>query len=97
MVGGDGFDQACDGEGVADASFAADQMQPASLARKRDRELYQCRDTRTIDLWDFVQIDDDPARALGNEILHEGAKVFAGIADGQTTMDVDIVDTVGFA
>ena len=32
FVGGDGFDQAGDGEGVADAAFAADEVQASALA-----------------------------------------------------------------
>lgn len=55
--GGDGFDEAGDGEGVADAALAADEAQDAAFAGELDGDAYQGGDARAVNLWDAVQDD----------------------------------------
>ncbi len=97
FVGGDGFDEARDRERVADAALAADEVQPAALAGEGDGKLYDCGNSRAVDLRNFVQVHDHFARALGHQLMHEGAQMLAGIADGQPSQHVHVVDAVGCA
>src|SRR6202047_5654644 len=61
--GGDGFDEAGDGEGVADATLAADQAEHAAFAGELDGDAHQRGDAGAVDLRDTVQEDDNFLRA----------------------------------
>ena len=55
--GGDGFDEASDGEGVANAAGTADEAENSAFACELDGDAYQGGDARAVDLWDAVQDD----------------------------------------
>jgi len=95
--GGDSFDEARDGEGVADASWATDEVKAAAFARERNGKLDKGRDARAVDLRDIVEVDNHFARTLIEEILSELAEVLAGLADGEAAVDVKVVNAAGFA
>lgn len=97
IEGGDGFDEARDGKGVADAAGATDEVQPAALAGEGNGEFDEGRDAGAIDLWNIVEVDDQLPRTLLQEILGEVIEVLAGLADGEPAVDLKIMDTVGFA
>src|SRR5260370_25867626 len=61
--GGDGCDEAGDGEGVADAAVAADQAEHAAFAGELDGDAHQRGDAGTVDLRDAVQDDGNFLRA----------------------------------
>ena len=61
--GGDGFDEAGDGEGVADAALAADQAQDAAFTGQLDGDAHQGGDAGAVNLRDAVQDDDHFFRA----------------------------------
>src|SRR5947209_4925194 len=84
--GGDGFDEAGDGEGVADAPRAADQAQHAAFARELDGDSNERGKARTIDLRRAVEADDDLANALLDDRLQGAVELFAGFADGEPAM-----------
>lgn len=94
---GDGFDQARDREGVADAAGATNEMKAAAFARQRNGKFNEGGDARAVDLRDIVEIDNHLARTLIEEILGELAQVFAGLTDGKTAVDVKVVNAAGFA
>src|ERR1700737_4462197 len=91
-----GFDQAGNGEGVADAALSANQVKRATLPGERDGNTHQRRNPGTINLWNSVQVDDDVARAF----LHHGHRliiqVIARIANGKPAVNRDKIDAVGF-
>ncbi len=57
--GGDGLDEACNGEGVADTALAADQAEHAAFACELDGDAHERGDTGAVDLRDAVQDDDN--------------------------------------
>ena len=94
VEGRDGFDQARDGESVADAAGLADEMKRAAFARERNRNAYQRGDAGAVDLRDAVQIDDDLATGFVEDGLQRRGELIAGFADGEAAMHVKNVDTV---
>jgi hypothetical protein len=97
VEGGDSFDEAGDGEGVADAALAADEVESPALAGERDGELYQRGDAGAVDLGDVVEIDDDFARPALNQVLREVVQMFTGFADGEASVYLKVVDATVFA
>ena len=69
FVGGDGFDETGDGEGVADAAFAADQMESAALARERNGKFHERGDAGAVDLGNIVEVDDHFAGAARRRVF----------------------------
>jgi hypothetical protein len=94
---GDGFDQAGDGEGIADTAMAADEVEPAAFASKRDGDTDERRDAGAIDLGDAVEVDDDLASALLHHRVSMVIEMVAGVADGEAAVDSDKMDAGGFA
>src|SRR5208283_2198057 len=94
--GGDGFDEASDREGVADAALAYHEVQTAAEARQGDGEFHHDRDAGAVNLRNVVKVDDDFAGALLDQILHKFEQALAGIADGEAAMHANIVDSGSF-
>ena len=69
--GGNGFDEAGHGEGVAHAALADDEVQAAAEARQGDGKFHEDGDAGTVNLGNVVEVDDDFAGALLHQILHE--------------------------
>ena len=72
-------------------------MEAATLAGEGDGQLDQGRDAGAIDLRNVVEVDDDFAGTLLNELVGEIVEVFARLADGQAALDLKIMDPGGFA
>src|SRR6266478_6691803 len=97
VEGGNGFDEAGDGEGVADASGAADEMQRAFFAGQADGDAHERGDAGAIDLRDAVEIDDDLACAASNDGLQGVGELLARLADCEAAVDFEHIDAVGLA
>ena len=87
--GGDGLDEAGDGEGVADAAGAADQAQHAAFTGELNRDAHQRRDARAVNLGDAVQVDDDFFGAFLDDGLKRRVELVAGLSDGEAAMDFE--------
>lgn len=94
---GDGFDEACDGEGVANPARAADEVETTTVAGKGDGEFHQRRNAGAIDLRNIVEIDDHFRGAALQEVLGEVIEMFAGLADGKPAVNLKVMDSGGFA
>src|SRR5882762_7669858 len=86
---GDGFDEAGDGEGVADAARAADQAQHAAFPGELNRDSHQRGDAGAVDLGNAIQDDDDFLRALLDDGLKSRVELIAGLSDGEAAMDFE--------
>jgi len=92
LEGGDRFDQARDGEGIADTALAADEVQSAALAGERNGKLHKSGNSGAIDLGNVMQVDDQLSRATLHQILSELRQMFAGLADREASVDLKVVD-----
>src|SRR5712664_2685295 len=87
--GGDGFDEACDGEGVADAALAADQAEHAAFAGELDGDAHERGDAGAVDLRDAVQEDDDFLRATFDHGFESVVEQLGRLADGEPAVDFE--------
>src|SRR5271170_6806186 len=87
--GRDGVYQARDGERIADAAGAADEMQGAFFAGHADGDADERGDAGAIDLRDVIQDDHNFVNAAANDGVESFMKLLGGFADGQTAADVD--------
>ena len=97
VEGRDGFDEARDGEGVANAAGTADEVEPAALARQRNGELHEGRDAGTVNLRDVVQVDNHLPGTPRQQVLGEIAEVFTGFTDGETAVYTKVMNAARFA
>jgi hypothetical protein len=97
IEGGDGFDEAGDGEGVADAAVAADEMQRAVFPGQPNGDAHERRNARAVDLRDAIETDDDLACTAPDDRLQGIGELLAGLPDGQAAVDFEHVDSAGFA
>ena len=72
-------------------------MKAATVTREGDGQFDERGDAGAVDLRDVVEVDDDFAGALLHELMREIVEVFAGFADGQAAVDLEVVDSGGFA
>ena len=94
---GDGFDEAGDGEGVADASRFAHEVESSTFAGQGNGDADQGRDAGTVNLRDAVEVNDNFAAGFVHDGHQRVRELVAGFADGQTAMDVEDVDAVFMA
>jgi hypothetical protein len=94
---GDGVDQAGDGEGVADATGAADQAEIAAFAGQLDGNANQRGDAGAVDLRNAIQDDHHFAGAMFDHGFQSVVKLFAGFANGQAAVNVEHGDGPAFA
>ena len=87
--GGDGFDEAGDGEGVADAAMAADQAQDAAFACELDGDAHQRGDAGAVNLRDAVQDDDHFLCAALNHGLESTVELLGRLADGEPAVNLE--------
>ena len=97
VEGRDGFDQARDGEGVADASWTANQAQVTAFPRELDGDANQRREAGAVDLRSPVEDDDDVARTPLYGGLQGAVKLFGGLADGEPAVNLENGNCTGFA
>src|ERR1700676_640225 len=95
--GRNGFDQAGDGESVADPAVAAYEMQRAAFAGELDGDANQRGDAGAVDLGHAVEVDDDLAAAALNHGLQRFVELLAGFSDGQTAADFQQMNAVRLA
>jgi hypothetical protein len=96
VEGGDGFDEAGDGEGVEDAAGQAHQVESAAIAAERDGHADESGDAGAVNLRDAVEIDHDLAGAAFHNRSKRRGELVAGVADGEAAVNVKN-DDVGFA
>jgi len=94
---GDGFDEARDGEGIADAARAADQAQHAAFAGQLDGDAHQRGDAGAIDLRDTVQDHDHSLRAALDHGLERVVKLLGGLTDSEPAVNFQDRYSCGFA
>ena len=87
--GGDGLDEAGDGEGVADAAVAADQAEHAAFAGELDGDAHQRGDAGAIDLRNAVQDDDNFLCAALNHGLESVVELFGRLADSEAAVNFE--------
>lgn len=92
----DGFDETGDGEGVAHAAGAANQMDGSAFASELNGDTHQGGDSGTVDLRDAIQIDEDFAAAAVDHRSQSFVELFAGFTNGQAAADVQHVDALRF-
>jgi len=95
--GGDGFDEAGDGEGVADAAGTADQAEHAAFAGELDGDAHERGDAGAVDLWNAAQEDDNFLRASFDHRLESVVQLLGGLADGEPAMDFEYRHPAGLA
>jgi hypothetical protein len=94
---GDGFDEAGDGEGVADAARAADEAENAAFAGQLDGNAHQRGNARAINLGDAVQDDDNFLGAGFDDAFQSVVKLLGGLADGEPAVNFEYGHRAGFA
>jgi hypothetical protein len=95
--GGDGFDEAGDGEGVANAARAADKAEDAAFAGELDGNAHERGDAGAIDLRNTVQDDDDFVGAGMDHGIERVVKLLAGFTDGEAAVDFENGHDTGMA
>jgi hypothetical protein len=95
--GGDGFDEAGDGEGVADAALAADEAQDAAFAGELDGNAHQRGDAGAVNLRDAVEDDNYSLRPGFNDGLQSVVQLVGGLADREPAVNFEDRDSAGFA
>jgi len=95
--GGDGFNEAGDGEGVADAALAADQAQDAAFAGEPDGDTHERGDAGAVDLGNTVQNNDDFLRTALNHGLQGVVELVSRLADSEPSVNFEYRDSAGFA
>jgi hypothetical protein len=94
---GDGFDEAGDGESIANAAGAADEAELAASAIEACGDPDERRDSGTVNLGDAVEIDDDLAGSALKNGLESSGKLISRFADGETPVKIEEVDPGFFA
>ena len=94
---GDGFDEARDGEGIADAARAADEAEDTAFAGQLDGDAHQRRNAGAVNLWDAVQDHDHFLCATLDHGFERVVKLLGGLTDGEPTVDFEYWDSSGFA
>jgi hypothetical protein len=95
--GGDGFDEAGDGEGVADATLAADQAEHAAFAGELDGDAHERGDAGAVDLRDAVEEDDNFLSASFDHRFESVVELLGGLADGESASNVEYRHPAGLA
>jgi hypothetical protein len=95
--GGDGFDEAGDGEGIADAARTTDEAENAAFAGELDGNAHQSGDAGAVNLGDAVKNDDDFPGAGFDDGFESIVKLLGGFADGEAAVDFEHRHGAGFA
>jgi hypothetical protein len=97
VAGGNGLDEASDGEGIPDTAGAADEVSGSAFASELDGDADEGGDAGAVNLRDAVEVDDDLATAALDDSLERLVELLGGLADGQAAADLEEVDAVFFA
>ena len=89
LEGGDGFDEASDGEGVADAARTTDETQDAAFAGEFDGNAHERGDAGAVNLRDAVQHNDDFVGAGVDHGVERVVKLLAGFTDGEAAVNFE--------
>jgi hypothetical protein len=95
--GGDGFDEAGDGEGIADAARAADEAEDAAFTCELDGDAHERGDAGAVNLDDAVEDDDDFFSASLNYGLQRIVELVGRLADSEPTVNVKDGHSAGLA
>jgi hypothetical protein len=94
---GDGFDEAGDSEGVADAAVAADEAEDAAFTRKLDGDAHEGGDAGAVDLRDAVEDDDNSFRASFDDGFESVVQLLGRLADGEAALNFEYRYSAGIA
>jgi hypothetical protein len=87
--GWDGFDEAGDGEGIADAARAADEAKDAAFAGELDGDANERGNAGAVDLGDAVEDDYYFAGTMVDYGLERFVELLAGFTNGEAATDVE--------
>src|SRR5258708_7424079 len=87
--GGDGFDEAGDGEGVADAAGAADQTEHAAFPGELDGDAHHPGEAGAINLGDAGHDHDNFPRATLHHRLESVVELLGRLADGEPAVNFE--------
>src|SRR6266566_6995382 len=93
----DGFDEAGDGEGVADAAGAADQTEHTAFAGELDGDAHERGDPGTVNLWDAVQDSDNFLRATLDHRFERVVELLGRLTDSEAAVNFQYGHSAGFA
>jgi hypothetical protein len=97
VEGGDGFDEAGDGEGIADAALAADKVKGSGFAGEADGNAHEGRDSGAVDLRNVIEGDDDFAGAPLNSGLQSVMELLGGLANSEAPVNIEKENAARFA
>jgi len=86
--GGDGFDEARDGERIADAALTTDEVERAGFAGETDGNTHQGGDAGAVNLGNVVEDDHNSASASLNRGLQSVMELLGGLAYGEAAMNI---------
>jgi hypothetical protein len=95
--GGDGFDEAGDSEGVANAALTADEAEDAAFAGKLDGDAHERGNAGAVNLGNAIEDDDDFLGAGLNDGLQGVVELVGGLTDGEAAVNVEDGDPAGLA
>ena len=95
--GGDGFDEAGDGESVADATVAADEAEDATFTGELDGDAHEGGDAGAVDLRDAVEDDDNSLCASFDDGFESVVKLLGRLADGEAALNFEYGYSTGIA
>ncbi len=95
--GGYGFDEAGDGEGVADTALAADEAEDAAFAGELDGHAHKGGNAGAVDLGNAVEDDDDFLCAAFDDGFESIVKLIRRLADGKPAVNFEHGNSGGFA
>lgn len=87
--GRDGVDQASDGQGIADASGAADETKEAAFTSELDGDADEGGEAGAVDLRNTIEDHNDFSGAAVDYGLQGVVELFAGFPNGEAAVDVE--------
>ena len=84
---GDGFDEASDGEGIANTARAADEAEDAAFTSELDRDAHESGDAGAVNLRNAVEDDHDFFGAGLDDGFKGVMELLGGLADGQPALN----------
>ncbi len=94
--GGDGFDEAGDGKGVANAALSADEPEHATFAGELDGNAHEGGNAGAVDLGNAVEDNNHFAGARFDDGLESIVELVGRFANGQATVNFEHGNSGGF-
>src|SRR5260370_1652549 len=95
--GGDGFDEAGNRKGIADAAVGADEAEDATFAGELDGDAHKRGDAGAVNLRNAIEDDDNFLCAALNHGLEGVVELIGRLANGQPAVNFEHGNSCGFA